>query len=126
MNTLTDGKPVYIQVKEWIENRIIKGVWKPGDQLPSLRELSAEFRINQNTIVRTYEAIVRDGTAYSVRGMGYYVADCALESILQRRRKEFYDSTLPRFLDQITALRIDPVEIANEYLLKLKNNESKP
>ena len=126
MNAIKDGKPVYIQVKEWIENRIIKGVWKTGDQLPSLRELSAEFRVNQNTIVRTYEAIVHDGTAYSVRGMGYYVSDCALESILKRRRQEFYNSTLPRFLNQMSALGIDPVEIAKDYFLKLKDNESEP
>lgn len=109
-------------MKEWIENRIIKGVWKAGDQLPSLRELSSEFRINQNTIVRTYEAIVRDGTAYSVRGMGYYVSADAPESILRRRRKDFYENTLPGFLKQISILGIDPAEIANEYLLR-KNEE---
>lgn len=119
---LSDGKPVFIQIKTWIENRILSGEWSAGTQLPSVRELSLQFSVNANTIVRTYERLVFEETVYSVRGVGYFVGETAGDLIRVRRREEFYRKELPDF---VAAARVLGVEIGEfvEYYQKTVENE---
>ena len=67
---LSDNKPVFLQIKAWIEDHILRGEWRAGEQLPSVRELSVRFGVNANTVVRTYERLLFDGSVRSVRGVG--------------------------------------------------------
>ena len=115
-----DTKPVFLQIKSWIEDHILRGDWSAGVQLPSVRELAVEFGVNPNTVARTYERLTLDGTTTSVRGVGYFVAEQAYENIIARRRKEFYDSALPSFVEQMHLLDITPEEITKLYNAKKK------
>ena len=117
-----DSKPVFLQIKSWIEDHILRGVWSAGVQLPSVRELAAEFGVNPNTVARTYERLTLDGTTTSVRGVGYFVAEQAFDNIIARRRKEFYDSALPSFVEQMHLLGITPEEITKLYNDKKNEN----
>lgn len=112
---LSDNKPVFLQIKEWIEERILRGEWRAGTQLPSVRELSVEFGVNPNTVVRTYERLAFDGSVRSARGVGFFVADNAREAIVARRREEFYAETLPDFVRQMALLGIAPGEVEDAY-----------
>lgn len=120
---LSDNKPVFLQIKAWIEDHILRGEWPAGTQLPSVRELSVEFGVNANTVVRTYERLVFDASVRSVRGVGFFVADDALRAIVERRREEFYSEELPRFAEQMVLLGVGPDEILETYE-KLKKNET--
>lgn len=108
---LKDNRPVFIQIKEWVEDNILSGRWSIGHQLPSVREMSAKFRVNANTIVRTYEHLGFDGTVRSVKGVGFFVAEGASESIKERRRQAFFDELLPLCVKQMELLGISPDEI---------------
>lgn len=110
-----DGKPIFIQIKSWIENKILIGKWSADEQLLSVRELSVEFNVNPNTVVRTYERLIFDGTIYSVRGVGFFVSKDANQAIIERRRKEFYDVILPEFINQINLLGVDIEEVVEFY-----------
>lgn len=110
---LSDSRPIFAQIMAWVEDNILRGDWQPGFQLPSVREMSAKFTVNNNTIVRTYEHLTLAGTIYSQRGVGYFVAPGARDAIMARRREEFYSDTLPHFINQIEVLGISPDEIAS-------------
>lgn len=66
--------PIYEQIKEQIIMLINTGVYKPDDQLPSIRSLSNELNININTIKRAFAELEHDGITYSAQGRGIFVS----------------------------------------------------
>ena len=115
MKQLNDSKPVFIQIKEWIEQHILSGEWPTEHQLPSVRELSAEFGVNPNTIARTYERMTIEGTIYSVRGVGYFVSAEAKQEIGSRRKEEFLKDKMPQFIAEMNLLDIEIEEFVKHY-----------
>lgn len=69
-----DRRPIYEQIVESVRQQIRAGVLQPGDQLPSVRELSASLSINPNTIQRAYRELERTGWTVSQPGRGSFVA----------------------------------------------------
>ncbi|MBQ7595139.1 MAG: GntR family transcriptional regulator [Clostridia bacterium] len=69
-----DPRPIYEQVKENIKKQIVSGVLKPGDRLPSVRELATQLVINPNTIQRAYHELENEGYIYKLAGKGTFVA----------------------------------------------------
>ena len=110
-----DNKPLFLQIKAWIEDHILRDEWQSGSQLPSVRELSAEFGVNPNTIARTYERLTLDGTVRSARGVGFFVAEEAKSAIIKQRKEEFYNEQMPAFIQQMQLLGITPNEIEEQY-----------
>ena len=109
-----DNKPLFLQIKAWIEDHILRDEWQSGSQLPSVRELSAEFGVNPNTIARTYERLTLDGTVRSTRGVGFFVAEEAKSAIIKQRKEEFYNEQMPAFIKQMQLLGITPNEIQEQ------------
>ena len=69
-----DRRPIYEQILESLRQQIRAGVLLPGEQLPSVRELSARLSINPNTIQRSYRELERTGWIVSQPGKGSFVA----------------------------------------------------
>jgi GntR family transcriptional regulator len=69
------GIPVWIQVRKRLVYTIISGQYKPGDQLPTVRELAVQLDINYNTVNKVYQDLERDGYIVTRRGRGTFVAD---------------------------------------------------
>ena len=120
---LKDNQPVFLQIKAWIEDHILRDEWQSGSQLPSVRELSAEFGVNPNTIARTYERLTLDGTVRSARGVGFFVAQEAKSAIVTQRKEEFYNEQMPAFIQQMQLLGITPDEIQEQYNKFLSNED---
>lgn len=120
----SDNKPVFLQIKAWIEDQILRGEWSAATQLPSVRELSVRFGVNANTVVRTYERMLFDGSVRSVRGVGFFVADDARDMVVARRREEFYSETLPAFVEQMELLGVGMQEVARAYDENKKNGNN--
>ncbi|HBR32053.1 MAG: GntR family transcriptional regulator [Eubacteriales bacterium] len=70
--------PIYEQIKEQIIFLIQKGVYKPDEQLPSIRTLAAQLRLNVNTVKRAFMELETIGITYSIPGKGIYVSRTAL------------------------------------------------
>lgn len=66
--------PIYEQIIEQAERLIASGIWKPDDQIPSVRTLSSELAINPNTLQKAYAELERCGISYSVPGNGRFVS----------------------------------------------------
>jgi GntR family transcriptional regulator len=68
------GIPVWIQVRKRLVYTIVSGQYKPGDQLPTVRELAVQLDINYNTVNKVYQDLERDGYIVTKRGRGTFVA----------------------------------------------------
>jgi len=71
----TIGVPIYAQITGQVKSRILSGILKPGDQLPSVRDLAVRLTINPNTVARAYQELERGGWVRTERGRGTFVAD---------------------------------------------------
>ena len=72
---LNSDRPIYTQILEKIPTRIISGVYKPGDRLPSVRELAAEANVNPNTMQKAFAELERSGLILTQRNSGRTVTE---------------------------------------------------
>ena len=72
-----NGVPIYVQLREQILALIGRGVLKPGSQLPTMRQVAVELKIDLNTVQRAYAELERDGVLAKVRGVGTFVTEAA-------------------------------------------------
>ena len=78
----TSGIPVWIQVRRRLVYRIVSGEYKPGEQLPTVRELALQLGINYNTVNKVYQDLERDGYIATRRGKGTFVAELDKDALL--------------------------------------------
>ena len=102
-----NNRPIYLQIADGIEERILSGGFTPGDRIPSVREWGATIGVNPNTVARSYDVLSERGIIENKRGIGFFVRADARESILALRRKEFIDTELPEFIRKAELLGID-------------------
>ena len=71
---LPQGGPLYLQLKRWIEDAVARGAIKPGDALPSERDLAAKVDVSRVTVRKAVQHLVRDGILVQRHGSGTFVA----------------------------------------------------
>lgn len=72
---LNSDRPIYTQILERIQTRIISGIYKPGEKLPSVRELAAEASVNPNTMQKAFAELERSGLIQTQRNSGRTVTE---------------------------------------------------
>lgn len=77
--------PIYEQIKDQIIGLVGQGLLKSDDQLPSLRQLSAELSVNINTIKRAFSELEAQGIVYSVAGKGIFISENAQKSAIVKK-----------------------------------------
>ncbi|MCW4353914.1 GntR family transcriptional regulator [Hoyosella sp. YIM 151337] len=86
---MDDGRPLFVQIAEIIENSIIDGTLEEEAQAPSTNELAAFHRINPATAAKGLNQLVSDGVLYKRRGIGMFVAPGARAELRRRRQERF-------------------------------------
>lgn len=84
-----EGKPLFQQIAELIENSIVDGSLAEESQVPSTNELAAFHRINPATAAKGLNALVADGILYKKRGIGMFVTTGARDKLIAHRRDRF-------------------------------------
>ena len=86
-----DVRPLYAQIMDSYREQIAAGILRPGEKLPSVRELAAELAINPNTIQRSYRQLEMEGWIVTVPGKGCFVGSDQRAAELEKQRllKEF-------------------------------------
>lgn len=84
-----DGRPIFLQIAEQLENSIIDGSLAEGEQVPSTNELAAFHRINPATAAKGVNQLVIDGILHKRRGIGMFVTTGARGLLRERRRARF-------------------------------------
>ena len=82
-----DGKAIYMQISDYISESILKGEWKEGDRIPSVREFAIEIEVNPNTVMRAYSYLQDEGVIYNKRGIGYFVGEESMEKVMNLKKK---------------------------------------
>ncbi|MFH1739828.1 MAG: GntR family transcriptional regulator [bacterium] len=72
---LSNPKPTYLQIVEAIRRAVATGALKPGDQLPTIRDVAIQARVNRNTVSRAYLELEHQGLVRSRQGSGSYISD---------------------------------------------------
>ncbi|MED0973510.1 GntR family transcriptional regulator [Bacillus paramycoides] len=80
--------PIYIQIRECIKKEIGTGYLKPGDKIPSVRELELELQVNSNTIQHAFKELEREGIVVIRKGRGRYVTNNDVEIMKLRKSME--------------------------------------
>jgi GntR family transcriptional regulator len=106
-----DNKAIYLQIAEFICERILLKQWAVGDKIPSVRELAVQLEVNPNTVARTVEFLQQKDIIFTKRGMGYFVSDEAVEKVLAFKKDDFLQNDLPLFFKNIQLLGIDFEEL---------------
>ena len=101
-------KPIYLQIADAVCDRILSGELKGEDRIPSVREYGADLGVNPNTMMRSYEKLTADGIIYNKRGIGYFVAPDARESVLKAQRKDFLEKEVPAIRQRMSLLGLTP------------------
>jgi GntR family transcriptional regulator len=104
--------PIYIQLEEQIRSFIAAGQLRPGEQLPTIRELAADLRVNYNTIARVYLELERDGIISTQRGRGTFVAGTPDKKQMARMREGKLRAIVGSALDDAHMLGYTLAEIA--------------
>jgi DNA-binding transcriptional regulator YhcF (GntR family) len=109
---IEEGKPIFVQIAEQIENDIIDGVYPPESQVPSTNEFAAFYRINPATAGKGVNLLVDEGILYKKRGIGMFVSDGARERLVAKRRDAFRDEYLRPLLAEAAKLGIGPDQLS--------------
>jgi len=108
---IDEGKPIFLQIAEQIENDIIAGSLAEESQVPSTNEFAAFHRINPATAGKGVNLLVDDGVLYKKRGIGMFVATGARDALIKKRRTQFVDDYVRPLLAEAEKLGIDPTTL---------------
>jgi GntR family transcriptional regulator len=86
---MDEGRPIFLQIAEQLENSIIDGSLAEEAQVPSTNELAAFHRINPATAAKGVSQLADDGVLYKKRGIGMFVTAGARAVLRERRRDQF-------------------------------------
>lgn len=106
--TFREGVPIFLQIVESLEDRILKGELAADDRLPAVRDIALALEVNPNTVVRSFQELESSGVLFKKRGLGCFVAPHARARILERRRRAFLEVELPAIARTMRLLEIPP------------------
>jgi len=103
--------PIYLQIVDRVERMITEGILKTGDQLPTVRELATELRVNFNTVARAYRILDDAHIISTQRGRGTYIWEEPDENTLLDLRRMSLEEAVRHAVDKLTSLGFSPPEI---------------
>ena len=106
-----DGTPIYRQLKERVVAMMLDGELKPGDALPSVRQVAAEYQLNPITVSRAYQELADEGLVEKRRGLGMYVTEQATRGLRQDERERFLREDWPPVLERIRRLGLSLADL---------------
>lgn len=118
-----DPTPLYAQLERAIRLAIATGRLKPGDQLPTVRQLAVDLRVNANTVAKVYLALEREGVVATKRGVGTFITESQAKESHSASRERQLKALTERFLTESTALGFTPREVARYLAQRIKEGE---
>lgn len=109
---IEEGKPLFLQIAEQIEDSILDGSLAEEAQAPSTNELAAFYRINPATAAKGVAMLTDTGVLYKRRGIGMFVAEGARAVLLGERRAVFATRYIDPLLVEARTLGLDADDLA--------------
>lgn len=118
--TLTTDRPIYIQLMEVLKYKIISGTYKPGDKLPSVRDLAAEASVNPNTMQKALAELERENLIFTNRTSGKFISED--ETMIHKLKHDIAKNEIQKFFDNMSKLGFSQKETI-EILEEISNND---
>ena len=122
-----DPMPLYAQLERAIRFAIATGRLNVGDQLPTVRQLAVNLRINANTVAKVYAELERAGVVETRRGVGTFVRAPDSKTLTSRRRTAAQEQRLrvlsERFLAEANMLGFSPAEVVEHLRRRVREGE---
>jgi len=100
----SDGAPIYRQLKDRVIAMMLDGILKPGEALPSVRQVAAEYQLNPITVSRAYQELADEGLVEKRRGLGMFVTEEASKQLRTSERERFLKDEWPAVAERIQRL----------------------
>jgi GntR family transcriptional regulator len=114
------GLPIYTQIVNQVQAQVAGGILQPGDQLPTVRALAEELRVNFNTVARAYRILDEARIISTQQGRGTYITEIPPPKVTERLRKESLEALTHRFMSEAMRLEFSKDEIREMIEKELK------
>ena len=118
---LSNDRPIYMQILEILQMRIVSGYYKQGDRLPSVRELAAEAEVNPNTMQKAMSEMERTGIITTLRTSGRVITEDT--QMIAGLRSQMAHEQIDEFLGKMEKLGFERNEIVELMRDEIKNPE---
>lgn len=106
------GLPIYTQIVNQVQSQVANGMLKPGDQLPTVRALAQELRVNFNTVARAYRILDEARIISTQQGRGTFITEILLPYVAEKLRNESLEALTKRYVDEAIRLGFSEREIS--------------
>ena len=114
------GLPIYTQIVNQIQSQLANKIIKPGDQLPTVRALASELRINFNTVARAYRILDEARIISTQQGRGTYITEIPPPEVEERLRHESIEALTQRFINEASRLGFSERDVSQMVRDRLK------
>lgn len=115
------GLPIYTQIVNQIQSQLANGLLKPGDQLPTVRSLASELRVNFNTVARAYRILDEARIISTQQGRGTYITEVPPPEVTEKLRRESLSELTKRFIGEAVRLGFSEREVSQMVKDSLKS-----
>jgi GntR family transcriptional regulator len=109
---IEEGRPIFLQIAEQIENDIIDRIYAEEQQVPSTNEFAAFYRINPATAAKGVGLLVDQGILYKKRGIGMFVATGATATLVAQRQDRFFAQFVLPMIGEARKLGITQTQLS--------------
>ena len=106
------GLPIYTQIVNQIQSQLVNKVLKPGEQLPTVRALAQELRVNFNTVARAYRILDEARIISTQQGRGTYITEVPPPEVSEKLRHESLTALTQRFIAEAFRLGFSEREVS--------------
>jgi GntR family transcriptional regulator len=111
---LTNHTPIYLQIMSQVKHAVASGELAPGEQLPTVRQLAADLRVNFNTVARAYRQLDEEGIISTQHGRGTFILEPASEQDSVRLRQQDLALLAQYFVEEARKLDVSPDEVRQQ------------
>ena len=120
---IDDGRPIFLQILERIEDDIIEGGLAEESQIPSTNQFAAFYKINPATAAKGVNLLVDEGILYKKRGIGMFVAEGAREKVINKRKEQFFEQYVITMIHEAKKLGITADQLTDMVGKGMNRNE---
>ena len=114
------GLPIYTQIVNQISGRVANGILESGDQLPTVRALALELRVNFNTVARAYRILDEARVISTQQGRGTFIMDKPPPKVTEKLRQESLEGLTRRYVNEALRLGFSQTEVRQMVSEQLK------
>jgi GntR family transcriptional regulator len=115
------GLPIYTQIVNQVQTQVAGGILKPGDQLPTVRALAEELRVNFNTVARAYRILDEARIISTQQGRGTYITEIPPPKVTEKLRRESLQALTERYINEAMRLEFSKNEISDAVKEQIKS-----